>query len=170
MGRSGLFWNIQKVKAWQLFYDGGKNLKKLSIFRRLGAFSVVRENAREAVKSLNYAVNILKSKPAKTLWLFPQGEILVNDTRPIIFYNGVSKIVEKTGEVQVIPLALRFEFLDGYKPDIFIKIGKLHHFCVDDAFDSKKTTLNLANALTVDLDELKNSINNKKLGEFENLI
>lgn len=160
----------RKLKLDSYFMMEEKNLKKLSIFRRLGAFSVLRESARDAVKSLNYAANILESSPAKALWIFPQGEILVNDTRPLKFYNGISRVIQKTGKVQVVSMALRFEFLDSYKPDIFIKIGKLQRFCSGDIFDSKKTTLTLADMLMVDLDQLKNSINDRSLSEFENLI
>lgn len=44
-----------------------KQLKNLQLFRKLGAFSVVRENPREAVKSINYAVNLLNEKAGRVL-------------------------------------------------------------------------------------------------------
>ena len=37
-----------------------KQLKNLFLFRKLGAFSVVRENARKAMESINYAVELLE--------------------------------------------------------------------------------------------------------------
>ncbi len=100
----------------------------------------MREKPREAVKSINYAADILQKKPNRAVWIFPQGEILPNDIRPLCFYNGLTKIIEKVGVCYAVPIAMRFEFLGGFKPDIFVKIGKLETFNNNGNFISKQMT------------------------------
>ncbi len=160
----------RKLKLDSYIMMEEKNLRKLFLFRKLGAFSVKRESPREAVASLNYAVKILRQKPQRALWIFPQGEILPNDIRPVHFYNGISRIIGKLPQSQVVPVAMRFEFLDDYKPDIFIKVGSVQNFSGGKDFESKKTTGRLAETLTENLDELKKEITAKNFGNFEKLI
>ncbi len=146
-----------------------KHLKNLILFRKLGAFSVVRENPRKAIESLNYAAGLLK-KTYQTLWIFPQGEILPNDARPLKFYNGLSRIIEKVGEVFVIPLAMRYEFLGEFKPQIFVKIGSPELLKTGSDFKSKKVTGIMESRLTNLLDELKTDITSRNFSKFERII
>ncbi len=145
-----------------------KQLRNLSLFRRLGAFSVVRENPRQAVKSLNYAVNLLKEKPSRTLWIFPQGKILPNDSRPILFYNGLARIIERVADCSAVPLAIRYEFLNEYKPEIFVKIGESDSFNEID-FNSKKLTRNFESRISKTLDELKNDVVSQNFANYKKI-
>ncbi len=145
-----------------------KQLRNLSLFRRLGAFSVVRENPRQAVKSLNYAVNLLKEKPSRTLWIFPQGKILPNDSRPILFYNGLARIIERVADCSAVPLAIRYEFLNEYKPEIFVKIGESDNFNEID-FNSKKLTRNFESRISKTLDELKNDVVSQNFANYKKI-
>ncbi|MEP7038145.1 MAG: lysophospholipid acyltransferase family protein [Acidobacteriota bacterium] len=146
-----------------------KQLKDLQLFRKLGAFSVVRENPRKAIESINYAVSLLKN-PRRTLLVFPQGEILPSDLRPLNFYNGLSRIIEKTAKVFAVPLAIRYEFLGEFKPQIFVKIGLHELIEADQQFDSKSLTENNSNRLTNLLDELKTDITKKDFSQYEQII
>jgi len=147
-----------------------KQLKKLFLFRRLGAFSVVRENAREAAKSLNYAANLLKEKRNRTLWIFPQGEILPNDTRPLNFYRGAARIIEKIGEVSAVPFAIRYEFLAEFKPEIFVKIAAPQPVSVDKNFDAKSLTGHFEQRLTETLDALKTDVLTRAFDDYEKIV
>ncbi len=145
-----------------------KHLKKLFLFRRLGAFSVVREKPREATKSIDYAAKLLGENSNKTVWIFPQGEILPNDRRPLRFYGGLSKLVEKVGMVSVLPIAMRYEFLNDFKPEIFVKIGKTEEFIeASKNRNTKNMTAHFAENLTFLLDDLKAEIRN---GDFQNFV
>ncbi len=146
-----------------------KQLKDLQLFRKLGAFSVVRENPRKAVESINYAVGLLKN-PHRTLLVFPQGEILPSDLRPLNFYNGLSRIIEKTAKVFAAPLAIRYEFLGEFKPQIFVKIGLPELIEADRKFDSKGLTAKNSLCLTNLLDELKTDMVNKNFSRYEQII
>lgn len=147
-----------------------RQLEKLFLFRKLGAFSVIKENPREALKSIDYAAQILKKDFRRSLWIFPQGEILPNDLRPVRFFNGISRIIKKTGRVQILPVAIRYEFLGNFKPEIFVKIEKPEMFEIDVDFQPKKYTDFLAIQLTRVLDELKDEIARRKFDNFEKII
>lgn len=147
-----------------------KQLKKLFLFRRLGAFSVVRENPRQAAKSLNYAANLLKENPGRTLWIFPQGEILPNDRRPLKFYNGISRIIEKTGRVSAVPFAIRYEFRGEFKPEIFVRIGAPQTISVDRNFDAKALTEEFEQRLTETLDALKADVLAKAFDDYVKIV
>lgn len=144
-----------------------KQLKNLQFFRKLGAFSVIKENSREAYRSIEYASNLLKNNSQNTLWIFPQGEIIPNDTRPFKFYNGLAHIITKVENCSVIPLVFRYEFLGNFKPDIFIKIG--HPFIFDNKIGLTKKTIseNLNKTLVKLLDELKCDIATNNLNNFQ---
>ena len=147
-----------------------KQLRKLRLFRKIGAFSVVREKPREAIKSIAYAADILRKKPNRAVWIFPQGEILPSDKRPLCFYNGLSKIIKKVGgKIQLLPIAIRYEFSGNYKPEIFIKIGKVESIIPDENFDAKKFTQELSLNLTRLVDQLKLEIISQDFIKFKNL-
>lgn len=135
-----------------------KHLKKLFLFQRLGAFSVVRENPRQAIQSINYAAALLKDSPPRTVWIFPQGEILPNDARPLHFFRGLARIVEKIGGCRMVPCAMRYEFLGDFKPEIFVKIGAVERFDKSVRFDSKELTANFENKMSETLDALKRDV------------
>ncbi len=147
-----------------------KQLRKLYLFRKLGAFSIIRENAREAYKSLNYAAELLKKNVNRTLWIFPQGEILPNDIRPLKFYNGLTKIVEKVGNCYVLPVAFRYEFLGNYKPEIFVQIGEPEIYKSCKNLPIKIGTQIFSEKLTVILDSLMQDVLNKNVNSFEKII
>lgn len=146
-----------------------KQLKSLFLFRKLGAFSVVRENSREALRSIKYAANLLRENSNSTLWIFPQGEILPNEVRPLRFYNGLAKIIEKVEKCFVTCLSMRYEFLGEFKPQIFVKIGKPETISAAQDFNAKTLTENLAERLTENLDELKNDVVNQNLTEYKSI-
>jgi chlorobactene lauroyltransferase len=147
-----------------------KQLKKLYLFRQLGAFSVVRENPRAAVKSINYAAKLLKEKNSRTLWIFPQGEILGNDARPLNFHTGAARVIEKVGRVGALPLAIRYEFRGEFKPEIFVNIGESELISVDENFDAKAQTKNFERQLTETLDELKSGVLSGDLQNYRNIL
>jgi 1-acyl-sn-glycerol-3-phosphate acyltransferase len=144
-----------------------KHLRKLFLFRRLGAFSVVREKPREAARSVDYAAKILREERRAALLIFPQGEILPNDARPMTFYNGAARTVEKAGELRAVACAMRYEFLGEFKPEIFVRIGEPEIIKPDENFDAKKLTKNFEKRLTETLDALKNDISKSRFDEFE---
>jgi 1-acyl-sn-glycerol-3-phosphate acyltransferase len=84
----------RKLKLDSFIMMEEKNLKRFSFFRKIGAFSIDRDNRRSSIKSLDYIVDLLENKPNSALWIFPQGEILHNDVRPLVFYNGIHELLK----------------------------------------------------------------------------
>ena len=146
-----------------------KQLRKLFLFRKLGAFSVIRENPRDAVKSINYAANLLKENSNRMLLIFPQAEILPNDVRPLRFYNGLARIVGKAEKSYTFPTALRYEFLGNYKPEIYVKISEPQSVESNNNFNPKSLTENFEERLTDTLDDLKQDIVSNKTSEYVKL-
>jgi chlorobactene lauroyltransferase len=159
---------IAKLDSYLMMEE--KNLKRFFLFRKLGAFSINRENGRSAIQSLKYSVELLANDSKKTLWIFPQGEILNNDFRPIIFYNGISSIIEKVENCLVASLSIRYEFLDAFKPDIFVKISEPKSINIANGFDKKQMTKHLSSKLTANLDQLKKDILNKNIKNYRPII
>lgn len=146
-----------------------KQLKKLFLFRQLGAFSVNREKPREAFKSIDYAAKLLIENSKRTLWIFPQGEILPNDLRPIKFYSGLTKIIKKVENCSITSLSIRYEFLGEFKPQIFVKIEEPKSISVTAEFNVKKLTEEFAQNLTDNLSSLKSDVINKNLTDYKSV-
>jgi len=138
-----------------------EQMKKYSFFRYIGVFSVDRKNPAEAMRSINYAADIIKNTN-RCLWIFPQGEMTPQDKRPLVFYSGISKIAERAGKVKIIPVAFRYEFLMEQRPEVFISIGKPVEFTAG----NKNFTAELEKLMTAQLDELKSDVTNGT-GNFE---
>lgn len=147
-----------------------KHLAGLPIFRRAGAFSVVREKPREAARSVAYAARLLKEKQNRAVWLFPQGEILPNDVRPLKFFQGVTRIVEKTGNCVIVPAAMRLEFLGDFKPEAFVKFGTPETLNFERKTKRKDLTEHFAVRLTRALDEIKDEIVNREIQNYRRIV
>lgn len=146
-----------------------RQLRRLSLFRRLGAFSVVRARAREAWRSVDYAGALLRGTK-RALWIFPQGVTAPNDARPLKFYTGAARIIERAGGVLAAPVAMRYEFLEEFRPEALARIGALERIETDDLFDIKTTTRRLSENLTRTLDGLREDILASKFEEYEELV
>lgn len=146
-----------------------KNLTKFRFFRKLGAFSIIRENPQSAMRSLNYAAEILNDGKNKTLLIFPQGEIQPNDKRPLEFFNGLSLLIEKSKKCVTVPCAIRLEFLGHFKPEIFVRFGTPKVRSQILKYDRKALTGNLQNELTRNLDLLKSDIIENKYDDFQRI-
>lgn len=146
-----------------------KQLKKYRLFQKIGAFSIVRENSREAIKSLGYAIETLNAGKNKTLLIFPQGKIYPNDKRPLEFFGGLAFIINKLKNCTSIPCSIRFEFLGNFKPDIFVKFGNSIIHNKDAKTKRIKLTEQFKSELTQNLDSLKSDIIENKLDNFQRI-
>lgn len=104
-----------------------RHLARYRYFSRIGAFGVEREHARAAYESLMHALELLQGERA-TVWIFPQGVLRPNDVRPLAFYHGASRLalkaLESYGAVRLLPVAMRYEFLQEDRPEALIRIGE----------------------------------------------
>jgi hypothetical protein len=143
-------------------------LSRYGFFRWAGGFSVDRSNARSAVQSINYASKLLATAKNRALLIYPQGEILANDTRPLRFFSGVGHIVKSVvqahGACALVPLALRYEFIGEQKPEAFVSSGTPR--LLESITDLKQLTEDMEAALTAELDALRADITAYRMHSF----
>lgn len=101
-----------------------KQLRRYRFFRWCGAFSVERSNPRDILRSLTYISACLSAQPGRVLWIFPQGEIIHPDLRPISFYPGLTHIIRRLESVTLWPIALRYEFYNEQRAMALIRAGR----------------------------------------------
>lgn len=100
-----------------------QQMVRYRFFRWLGVFSVNRTVARDALRSIRYAAQLF-DRPNRFLWIYPQGIMQPNDTRPLRFASGAARIVSMVGKtVQILPFAHRYDFLNEQRPDAFSIFG-----------------------------------------------
>jgi chlorobactene lauroyltransferase len=146
-----------------------RQLRQFGFLRRLGALSVARDNPREALQSINYAADAIRATN-NVLLVFPQGLTLPNDVRPLKFYNGLARIVERTGEVDLCALALRYDFLEAWRPFALARVGIFERVKVDENFDAKKLTQDLSATLTRTLDNLRDDVLRNELNDYVEIV
>ena len=149
-----------------------KQLERYRFFRACGAFSLNRNAGRSALQTLDYAAELMCGAPGRMLLLFPQGEILANDVRPLRLFRGVAhlvkKIVDQAGTCALYPMALRYEFIGEQKPEAFISLGLPLRVTPEMLpTPAKQLTGQLEETLTHTLDQLRDDINHYRFETFE---
>lgn len=99
---------------------GEPELARHAIFSSLGVFSVPMDPAASRLESFRYALRQLDGNTV--LWMFPQGTLRPART-PLELQRGVEVLSRRSG-VAVCPVALRYEYLDGEKPDVLVRFGE----------------------------------------------
>lgn len=150
-----------------------RQLREYALFRRLGAFSVVREDRRAALRSIDYAVSLLNltaggATPA--LWIFPQGDTRANDVRPLSFYRGAAHIALRLHAVALLPVAMRFEHREAFRPEIFVRIGAPELLGKNEKISAKHLTARMEESLTATLDGVRADIIRREVTDYEELI
>jgi chlorobactene lauroyltransferase len=148
-------------------------LRRYFFFAWAGCFSVDRHNTRSALQSLQYAARLLKGRPGRMVWLFPQGEISPNDRRPLVFFNGAAYLARMTTPVLLYPVATRIEYLAEQRPDLFISMGQPLLVNAEDARTPgflKHCTRQLEELVTAELDQLRADIIASDLSSFTRIM
>jgi 1-acyl-sn-glycerol-3-phosphate acyltransferase len=100
-----------------------EQLRRFPFFGRIGAFGIRQGHPRAVASSLRYAASLLDS-PGNAVCIFPQGALTARGVRPLGFQRGLEKVVKMHhGEVTILPVAIRCEFLGHRKPMAFLLAG-----------------------------------------------
>ncbi|USB32904.1 lysophospholipid acyltransferase family protein [Paenibacillus sp. YPG26] len=98
-----------------------EQLQKYRFFRRLGAFSINSQSPGSLRSTLKYTEQLLSREGR--VWIFPQGEMLPLESRPLEFRRGVGYLLERCPETVVIPVTLYHGLFLGMKPDAYMRVG-----------------------------------------------
>ncbi len=153
-----------------------KQLVRYQFFTRLGAFSIVRENPREAIKTIQYATEKLTEPSPKqnALWIFPQGVIEHIDKRPIKFFSGTAKIAEQVLErlpsVYLCSAVTRIDYVEEQKPELFISFHMPRLLTKETFPNPKLLTKEMESETESHLDALKAHIVNRDFNGFETIL
>lgn len=145
-----------------------RQLRAYRFFTWSGAFSVNRHDPEEARRSQQYAANLLRERPNRAIFIFPQGRIVPNDQRPLVTYPGIARIIALAGEVTLCPVALRYEFLGQQWPHAFIRLGPAHRPA--DPQDTAGTLAEITARLTASADALRDDVVGQRMDRFRPLL
>lgn len=146
-------------------------LNRHRFFTRLGAFSIDRTNARSALRSLDYAADLLMapSERQNALWLFPQGRIEHVDRRPLFFFKGtegiVSRVLQRKSGVYLVSVVSRIEYLEEQKPELLLSFSPPLLVTAADCPPSGELTSMMRQRTEDHLDGLKTLVMNRTLDE-----
>jgi 1-acyl-sn-glycerol-3-phosphate acyltransferase len=145
-----------------------QQLKRYRFFSWSGAFSVHRQDARSAMRSVRYIGRLLAERRNRCLYIFPQGEIAPNDRRPLQIFSGAAHIARRAGGATLWPVALRYEFRGEQRAEIFIRTGPPHHTIA--GADTRALTGEIGSRLTAACDALRDEYTAGDLGGYRVLL
>jgi len=144
-------------------------LSRYRFFSRLGAFSLDRANPRSALRTLDYAAELLcaSSKRQNALWIFPQGRIQHVDQRPLFFYKGtagiVSRVLQRTSAIYLVSVVSRIEYLEEQKPEFLLSFRSPQLVRTGECPSARELTALMQETTERHLDGLKNLVMNRSL-------
>ncbi len=127
-------------------------LRRYGFFRYCGAFSVDRHDPREGMRAVQYAALLLRGS-RRVVWIFPQGEIVPSDRRPLVTFSGAAHIARRAAPVRCLPAALRFEFGGEQRPEALIRLGEPH--VVESGANAKALRRDMDQRLLTEMDALR---------------
>lgn len=142
-------------------------LRAYRFFSWCGAFSIDRHSPRAAARSVAYISRLLRERPGRALYIFPQGEFAPNDRRPLRVFPGLAHIVRRAGGATLLPVALRYEFRGEQRPEAFMLLGPAHH---SDGDDLRALSAEAAARLTESADTLRDLVLAEQGASFHTLL
>jgi len=101
----------------------GAQLLRYPFFRRVGCFGTTGTGIDDTRALTQYAGRVLDEGARRTLWIFPQGELLPSRV-PATFRSGVARIARVRPGVPLVPIAVRYELRAEQRPEVFVRIGE----------------------------------------------
>ncbi|MCH8568476.1 MAG: lysophospholipid acyltransferase family protein [Balneolales bacterium] len=93
-------------------------------FRRIGCFSIDRDDPRSALKSLQYGIEWLNNERNTSLYLYPEGKISNPRLGICPFESGIGYMETRLeSHVELVPLIQHSHQMYNSKPRLFIQIG-----------------------------------------------
>ncbi len=110
---------LLKQNARALMED--KQMRQYPFFKKIGAFSIDREDPRKAITSLRYAVQSMNRDRA-SLFIYPEGKITPVGS-PMNFEGGLAWLQSKIPEADFVPIGIYMHTIRYDKPELHLHIG-----------------------------------------------
>jgi len=133
-----------------------EQLSKYRFFSRVGAYSVNPHSPKSTLGSLKYTLELLQ-RDKSMVCIFPQGELKPWHVHPIKLKRGIDWIFRNLDHpVNILPLAMRIEFLNQQRPDVFFLPGE-NYIIQSNTFQGKQWLENIMENLLTEIDTLISS-------------
>lgn len=130
-----------------------KQMQEYAFFRKIGAFSINRNDPRKAITSLRYAVQSMERERA-SLFIYPEGKITPAES-DITFEGGLGWIHTKVPHADYVPIGINMHTIRHDKPELHLHIGGAVKLGTE--LNNLEKTQLLENSLEKILDELKDT-------------
>jgi len=140
---------LLKQKARALMED--KQMRQYPFFRKIGAFSIDRDDPRKAITSLRYAIQSMKRDSA-SLFIYPEGKITPAGS-PMEFEGGLAWLQSKVPEADFVPIGIYMHTIRHDKPELHLQIGQSINPEIN--LSNNEITMAYENELNHILDELR---------------
>jgi len=144
-----------------------KQLQRYPFFRRIGMFSVIREDPASALRSIRYAASELRGT-GRALWMFPQGTLVNQEVRPLELEPGLGILARALQPVWLCPVALRYDLVREQAPDAQIAIGTPQRW-EGGSWSARDVQHSAAAALTSLADDVREDALQERLEAYEML-
>lgn len=128
-----------------------KQMRKYSLFQKIGAFSINREDPRKAVTSLRYAVKSFERKHS-SLFIYPEGAITPAGEK-MNFEGGLAWLHNNLEDVDFVPIGIYMHTIRHDKPELHLHVG--HPIRIDDSLAAEEKTRHFEQTLDQILDDLR---------------
>lgn len=98
-----------------------KQMQKYPFFKKIGVFSIDREDKKQAIRSLRYAVESFE-RPNASLFIYPEGTITPTGS-PMQFEGGLAWLSRQLPEVDVVPIGIYIHTIRNDKPELHLEVG-----------------------------------------------
>lgn len=99
-----------------------KQIKTYPLFQKIGAFSIDRDNPRNTIASLRYAVKSFDRDQA-SLFIYPEGTITPVGSK-MNFEGGLAWLHDKLDTVDFVPIAIHMHTIRHDKPELHLHVGR----------------------------------------------
>lgn len=113
-----------------------KQMRKYSLFQKIGAFSINRDDPRKAITSLRYAVKSFE-RDHSSLFIYPEGTITPSGST-MNFEGGLAWLHDKLDDVDFVPIGIYMHTIRHDKPELHLHVG--HPLRVEDSIPSEEKT------------------------------
>ena len=127
-----------------------KQMKTYSLFQKIGAFSINRDDPRSAVTSLRYAVKSFNRDHA-SLFIYPEGTITPAGSS-MNFEGGLAWLHDKLDNVDFVPVGIYMHTVRHSKPELHLHVGR--PIRMNESLSKEEKTDHFETVLDQMLDEL----------------